>query len=94
MKIEPQQQSTPQDVKLKRSLQQFEAMMTMQILKPLVSSSEATDEHDGGAKEQIRQLATEALASGIAAHGGFGIAKQVALRLQAQGDAARSYRSK
>lgn len=90
MKIESQSQAVMQDVRLKRSLQQFEAMMTQQLLRPLVDSSDGTDEQQGGTQGQIRQLATEALASGIAAHGGIGIAKKMALQLQQQAQAAQT----
>lgn len=86
MKIEAQVQAggVAADARLTRSLQQFESMLTTQILSPLMKSSEE-DEGGGtdGAAAQIRQTAIEALASAMSARGGIGIAKDLAPRLQA-----------
>ena len=85
MKIEAHVQTggSLADARLTRSLQQFESMLTTQILSPLMKSGEGDAEEVDGSAGQIRQTAVEALACAISARGGIGIAKDLAHRLQA-----------
>ncbi len=60
---------------------QFEASLMQELLKPLQSQggpfSEDGSEQDENGVDAISGFGTEALAQGISAHGGLGIAKQL-----------------
>lgn len=66
--------------KLADAAQQFEAMMTQELLKPFSNSQESWgidgEDSDAGA-DTMSSFGTEALAKAIAQRGGLGIAKQV-----------------
>ncbi len=66
--------------KLADAAQQFEAMMTQELLKPFSNSQESwgiDDEDSDAGADTMSSFGTEALAKAIAERGGLGIAKQV-----------------
>lgn len=64
--------------RLKKSAGEFEAQMLSELLKPMQSDPLFSDpEQDSGASATIQGMATQALAQGMAAAGGVGIASRV-----------------
>ena len=83
-------QPSPIDHKIRHAAQEFEAV----LLNTLLGSLEKTFATMPGSKlgtgaDQYQSLGAQALASGLAARGGIGIADLIARRLQAQSTATR-----
>jgi len=70
----------PRQTKLADAAQQFEAMMTQELLKPFSASHDGwggeAQDADAGA-DTMNSFGTEAVAKAIAKNGGLGIARQV-----------------
>jgi Rod binding domain-containing protein len=64
--------SGPQLDKLRKSAREFESMMVEQIWKGMKTESD-----DSGSGHSLSDMASHALAVGVAARGGFGIAKMI-----------------
>jgi Rod binding domain-containing protein len=64
--------SSPQMDKLRKGAREFESMMVEQIWKGMKSESE-----DSGSGQSLSDMASHAFAVGVAARGGFGIAKMI-----------------
>jgi Rod binding domain-containing protein len=60
----------PQLIKLKKGARDFEAMMIQQLWK-------GVKEEESGANQALTDIATQAMSSGMAAHGGLGIAHMI-----------------
>jgi Rod binding domain-containing protein len=64
--------SGPQLDKLRKGAREFESMMVEQIWKGM-----KTETADSGSDQTLSDMGSHALAAGIAARGGFGIAKMI-----------------
>ena len=83
-------QPSPIDHKIRHAAQEFEGV----LLNTLLGSLEKTFATMPGSKlatgaDQYQSLGAQALASGLAARGGIGIADLIARRLQAQSTTTR-----
>lgn len=70
--------------KLVDAAQQFEAMFLNEMLKPMNFSGQGEDGDEGGDSQggTLQQFGTEAMAKGIAAAGGLGIARHVVAQVE------------
>jgi Rod binding domain-containing protein len=66
--------------KLRKGAREFESMLVEQIWKGMKSESE-----DSGSTQSLSDMASHALAVGVAARGGFGIAKMILHQLAPSG---------
>ena len=88
--------STAKQAKLADAAQQFEAMMTQELLKPFSNGQDCwgidAQDSDAGA-DTMSSFGTEALAKAIAQRGGLGIAKQVLRQVSEEGQRVGGKRS-
>jgi Rod binding domain-containing protein len=75
--------SGPQLSKLQKGAREFESMMVEQIWKGMKSESA-----DSGSGQTLSDMGSHAFAAGIAARGGFGIAKMILHQLAPSAEAA------
>ena len=71
----------PQLAKLRKGAREFESMMVEQIWKGMKSDSD-----DSGSSQTLNDMGSHAFAAGIAARGGFGIAKMILHQLAPSAD--------
>jgi Rod binding domain-containing protein len=73
----------PQLAKLRKGAREFESMMVEQIWKGMKTESD-----DSGSGQSMSDMASHAFAVGVAARGGFGIAKMILHQLAASANSA------
>jgi Rod binding domain-containing protein len=77
------QMSGPQLDKLRKGAREFESMMVEQIWKGMKTESD-----DSGSGHSLSDMASHAFAVGVAARGGFGIAKMILHQLAPSANSA------
>jgi Rod binding domain-containing protein len=80
------------DAKIEKGATEFESMLLSTWLQKAEESMAtvpgADDDEDASGKEQMMSLATQTMASSMAANGGLGIAKMIAKAMHAAADRA------
>ena len=87
--ISAAQKATPTATRLTKAAQDFESMLLASLWKSMHQSFGPNDEAEAGTNN-LDDIATQALCSGIAAGGGLGIAKMLLRHLTAGGSAGLS----
>ena len=86
------EQGKANDGKIEKSAQEFESMLLSNWLQQAEQSMAtvpgAEEDEDAGCREQMMSLATQTMASSMAASGGIGIAKMIAKAMHAAADKA------
>jgi Rod binding domain-containing protein len=81
------------DAKIQKGATEFESMLLTSWLQQAEQSMAtvpgAEDDEDAAGKEQMMSLATQTMASSMAASGGIGIAKMIAKAMHATADKAQ-----
>jgi Rod binding domain-containing protein len=80
------------DAKIEKGAMEFESMLLSSWLQQAEQSMAtvpgAEEDEDAGCREQMMSLATQTMASSMAASGGIGIAKMIAKAMHAAADKA------
>ena len=75
------------DSKLRKSAQEFEAILLQSWLEKMNQSFVGSSESQDAAHDTVSSLGTQAIASALAARGGIGIARMLLRQLQPKEDA-------